>query len=184
MRVFVVGTGRCGSSTFYQACKTISNYTCGHETFVGKVHDFKYPDNHIEVAVQNMQALAYLRREYPNSKFVHLIRERESCIQSLYKQVPEYLSAWAFQMFLLNYRRPSIEIAEWYYDITVNAIRGFSRSICQQDYIEIPTYQMDADWGCFCKQIRADCNFEEAYKILKRKYNPGCNRGRDNYVEV
>lgn len=50
MRVFVLGTGRCGTMTFSKACGHITNYTSGHETH--RLHPERfphYPDNHIEV---------------------------------------------------------------------------------------------------------------------------------------
>ncbi len=176
MRVFVVGTGRCGSSTFYQACKTITNYTCGHETFAGQVHNFEYPDNHIEVAVQNVQALALLQNKYPNSTFVYLIRRSEECIQSLVRQCPEYLKAWAYQVFLTH--EVTEEVATQYYlCINQQIVKA-----CQ-NCVPVRIEDFEWFWPLFTRTIEAVCNNEEAQKILKRRYNPGSNRGRDNYVE-
>jgi hypothetical protein len=82
MRVFVTGTGRCGSVCFKHACEHIENYTCGHETYNGLL---EYPDNHIEINPQFRHNLYTLVKKYPTAKFVHLIREREACINSLLK---------------------------------------------------------------------------------------------------
>lgn len=54
MRVYVVGTGRCGSVTIAAALKeTVTNLTVGHETFAnGHPSNMAYPglpDDHIEV---------------------------------------------------------------------------------------------------------------------------------------
>ena len=51
MNVFVLCTGRCGSTSFAKACEHISNYTCSHESRVGKIGEerIKFPDQHIEV---------------------------------------------------------------------------------------------------------------------------------------
>jgi hypothetical protein len=50
VNVFVLGRGRCGSTTFIRAYKHISNFTSGHETrarLLGEAR-LNYPDHHIE----------------------------------------------------------------------------------------------------------------------------------------
>lgn len=51
MRVFVLRTGRCGSVTFYKACRHIENYSCGHERNMAVLgyNRLEYPNQHIEV---------------------------------------------------------------------------------------------------------------------------------------
>jgi hypothetical protein len=51
MRIFITGTGRCGTKTLANACKHITNYTSGHETRarLPMPNRLNYPDNHIEV---------------------------------------------------------------------------------------------------------------------------------------
>ena len=51
MNVFVLTTGRSGSLTFAEACRHITNFSCGHETRVGLIgaERLAYPDQHIEV---------------------------------------------------------------------------------------------------------------------------------------
>lgn len=80
MRVFVIGTGRCGSVSFFHACKHITNYTVGNETYN---LNLEYPDNHIEVNPQLRLCLSKLIRKYPDSLFVHLIRNENDCVKSL-----------------------------------------------------------------------------------------------------
>jgi hypothetical protein len=82
MRVFVVGTGRCGTTTFYQACRHITNYTCGHETEGFQIPTYEYPNNHIEVSHLNVIALPLLQKRYnpQDTLYVHLIRETDTAI--------------------------------------------------------------------------------------------------------
>lgn len=50
--VFVLCTGRCGSTTlFAQACQHIENYTASHESKIFLLGDkrLEYSQNHIEV---------------------------------------------------------------------------------------------------------------------------------------
>jgi len=93
MRIFVTGTGRCGSVTFSRACRHITNYTVGHEThtnkrdagrMVGDILNLDYPDDHIEVSPQLAIQIPLLRDRYPHAKWVHLIRtDRDACARSL-----------------------------------------------------------------------------------------------------
>ena len=50
MRVFILCTGRTGSTTIIKAARHIKNYTADHESLARKFGEdrFKYPDNHIE----------------------------------------------------------------------------------------------------------------------------------------
>lgn len=80
MRVFVTGTGRCGSVSFREACRYITNYKTGHETNCGLL---EYPDNFIEVSPQLRICTVHLQEKYPDAKWVHLIRSEEACIKSL-----------------------------------------------------------------------------------------------------
>ena len=51
MNVFVLCTGRCGSTTFACACRHIENYTAAHESrsHLAGPERFAYPEDHIEV---------------------------------------------------------------------------------------------------------------------------------------
>ncbi|NWO04465.1 MAG: hypothetical protein HLX50_01800 [Alteromonadaceae bacterium] len=85
MNVFILCTGRCGSTTFSKACKYISNYTASHESrckFIGSGR-FEYPNNHIEVDNRLSWLLGRLDKEFGNSAFyVHLKRNREQVAES------------------------------------------------------------------------------------------------------
>jgi len=80
MRVFVTGTGRCGTVSFSVACKFADNYTVGHESRNGLLC---YPDNHIEVSAHMRCCISHLALKYPDAKWVHLVRAPEPCIKSL-----------------------------------------------------------------------------------------------------
>ena len=78
MNVFVLNTGRCGSTSFIQACRHITNYTALHESrvnLIGKAR-LSYPDNHIEADNRLSWLLGRLDREYADNAFyVHLVRD-------------------------------------------------------------------------------------------------------------
>ena len=54
MNMFVLNTGRCGSTAFVEACKHIMNFSSAYESRAGRIgHDrFAYPENHIEADSQ------------------------------------------------------------------------------------------------------------------------------------
>lgn len=79
MRVFILGTGRCGSKTFVEACKHITNFTCSHERHYHGVHGvarLTYPDHHIEADNRLSWMLGLLEERYGDEPlYVHLQRE-------------------------------------------------------------------------------------------------------------
>ncbi|SFG21061.1 hypothetical protein SAMN05518801_11088 [Novosphingobium sp. CF614] len=91
MNIFVLCTGRCGSRSFVQACKHITNYSAGHETRVRLVgaDKFAYPANHIEADNRLSWHLGRLDDVYGDDAFyVHLHRDRTKVIAS-------YAQRWA-----------------------------------------------------------------------------------------
>jgi hypothetical protein len=91
MNIFVLCTGRCGSKTFVQACRHITNYSAGHETRVRLVgaDKFAYPADHIEADNRLAWHLGRLEATYGDDAFyVHLRRDRAAVIAS-------YAQRWA-----------------------------------------------------------------------------------------
>jgi hypothetical protein len=86
MNVFVLSTGRCGSTTFANACAKIANFSSAHESKNAKhrgtslipYQDLDFPENHIEVDNRLSWFLGTLEKVYGNDAFyVHLLRDRE-----------------------------------------------------------------------------------------------------------
>lgn len=85
MRVFVVGTGRCGSLTFAEACRHIGNYTSAHESRNKAIlRRLDYPDEHIEVDHRLVWFMAPLLYRYgeDGTVWVHLRRDRDATVES------------------------------------------------------------------------------------------------------
>ncbi len=77
MNVFVLCTGRCGSSTFIEACHHIANYTSAHESRSSLLgaERLAYPAQHIEADNRLSWLLGRLDAAYGDSAFyVHLQR--------------------------------------------------------------------------------------------------------------
>ena len=85
MNVFVLCTGRCGSTTFAKACSHITNYTASHESRIGAagITRLDYPPNHIEVDNRLSWFLGRLNERFGNSAFyVHLTRNPDQVAES------------------------------------------------------------------------------------------------------
>lgn len=89
MNIFVLNTGRCGSTTFIAACRHITNYSSAHESrcdVVGAAH-FAYPENHIEADNRLSWFLGRLDKHYGDDAFyVHLTRNAEEAAASFTKR--------------------------------------------------------------------------------------------------
>jgi len=82
MNVFVLNTGRCGSTTFERACRHASNYTTAHESGRSARYSLQYPDNHIEVDNRLAWFLGRLHNMHPTAYYVHLRRDAEAVARS------------------------------------------------------------------------------------------------------
>jgi len=85
MNVFILNSGRCGSTTFIQACRHITNYSAGHETRLRLVGTARlaFPENHIEADNRLSWLLGRLDKTYGDSaRYVHLSRERDATAAS------------------------------------------------------------------------------------------------------
>lgn len=85
MRVFVLGTGKCGTTTWAKACGAITNYTSSHESRCHLIEKRTwYPDQHIECANRLAWFLGTLDRRYGDDPlYVHLTRNRGDVVHSM-----------------------------------------------------------------------------------------------------
>lgn len=175
MNIFVLGTGRCGTLTFYKACQHITNYTCGHETKTKVLGDdrVKFPDNHIEIdnrLVWHLGLLSY--HNSSNNYFIHLRRDRDSVAKSFLKR---------FNAGIMDAYRRGIkggvqgdpkEIALDYVDNVEETTLMFFDYMSMKNRvvfinIEDPKYRFKKFW----KDIGAQGDLEAALKEFDIKHN-------------
>ncbi len=85
MNIFILNSGRCGSTTFIRACSHITNYTALHESRCGMIgaERLNYPANHIEADNRLSWFLGRLDKQYGDEAFyVHLSRKPEATAES------------------------------------------------------------------------------------------------------
>lgn len=85
MNIFILNSGRCGSTTWIKACQHINNYTAAHESRVHLLGKDRtaYPPRHIEADNRLSWFLGRLEQEYgDNAFYVHLSRDRQDTASS------------------------------------------------------------------------------------------------------
>jgi len=167
MNIFVVGTGRCSTVTFNKACSHIINYTSSHETNTSGLlgNNFIYPDNHIEIDPRMSYFLPLLKNKYPNSFWVHLQRERNSCITSLSRR----RSLIKYGCFHLGTNTDNLKLlSEIYYDNTNELIK---KLLADENHIHLWTHELEDSFDIFYNKINAKGDILECKKELKIKYN-------------
>ncbi len=85
MNVFVLSTGRCGSTTFVRACTHITNYTAGHVSRAGMLGSERmaFPKDHIEADARLPWFLGRLDEAFgDDALYVHLTRNDQAVARS------------------------------------------------------------------------------------------------------
>jgi len=85
MNIFVLNTGRCGSTTMIAACAHITNFTSAHESLAHEIGEARlaYPSNHIEADNRLSWFLGRLDATYGDAAwYVHLTRDAGATAQS------------------------------------------------------------------------------------------------------
>ena len=179
MNVFVLCTGRSGSTTFIEACKHITNYTAGHETRA-KIIDhtrFDYPDNHIEADNRLSWFLGVLEEEYGDDAFyVHLIREKDATVQSFgkrWKLKGSIIKAFSEGILMQEGKKlddlSSQQVAELYYD-TVNVnISTFLKNKSKKQVIHLES--IEEGFNQFWEAVEAEGKRSMAINQLSIRHN-------------
>lgn len=179
VNVFILSTGRCGSTTFERACRHISNYTSAHESRAGQLGAARldYPPNHIESDNRLSWFLGRLERQYGDEAFyVHLQRDRLSVARSYAKrQEPGMiLPAYAQGIYLglpTNLQSGALEIALDYVDTVTANIELFLRDKTRRLDIGLETAKRD--FGVFWEAIAAQGDLAAALAEFDVAYNAG-----------
>ncbi|TNG03456.1 MAG: hypothetical protein EP297_00330 [Gammaproteobacteria bacterium] len=172
MNVFILNTGRCGSTTFIKACEHIDNYTSGHESRLkipGKTR-LSYPANHIEADNRLSWLLGRLDQSYGDDAFyVHLSRDKADTVDSFVKRRQMgIIKSWREGVYL-DASTDDRLLAEDYID-TVNAnIRLFLQN--KKHQMQFSLEQARQQFAEFWRLIGAEGNLEQALKEWDIRHN-------------
>ena len=179
MRVFILAPERSGTTTFYKACKHITNYVTSHETnqnSLAKHLNMTYPDNHIEIDNRLVFNLGYLDRFYGDSVFVVLYRPIYKNIYSLMKRFHDRGSIVEGYMDNIIGVRPELASekekhqAAWCYTVsTRNNIRLFLKG--KKDIFTILIEDPEVNFIKFWKFIGAEGDLQAALNEFRVKHN-------------
>ncbi len=181
MRVFILSTGRCGSTTFTRACEHLTNYSSAHESNAGaKLFNerFLYPESHIEADNRLSWFLGELGRRFDGTDclYVHLTRDSEAVSASFRKRWDAHwpggiIGAFAQGVLMTAQEWPEdarIEVCRFYVE-TVNAnITEFLRS---RPSIHVSLENIRDDFASFLERISAEGDLEAAKREWSIRHN-------------
>jgi hypothetical protein len=174
MRVFVLTTGKAGSTTFAAACGQITNYTSAHESRCHLVEGrCEFPDRHIEVANRLAWFLGTLDRLYGDEPlYVHLTRPRKHVIASMEAQWKDGVSLLRAMDCGILQRSPSQEwreLATLTAQTAEDSIALFLRDKSQVVRAALPDLHpgFEEMWG----RIGAEGDLEAAHAELDVRHN-------------
>jgi hypothetical protein len=160
LNVFVLCTGRCGSTTFSRAASHIRNFTAGHEGRVQCLGDDRlcYPSDHIEVDNRLAWMLGRLEESFgPGAFYVHLKRNHEAVARSFDRR-------WGLKFGIISaYRNGILSGAGGAkpYDICVDLVQTMESNI--DAFLADKPLKMDfdlesaeRDWIAFWNAIGAE----------------------------
>lgn len=174
MNVFVLCTGRCGSTTLVEACHHIDNYTAAHESrshLIGESH-FSYEENHIEADNRLAWFLGRLDRTYGDSAFyVHLKRDLKPTAKS-YARRQQFGIIHAYrQGMLMGYDKSidPVELAEDYCKTVTANIDLFLRD--KTNKMDFRLEHAKEDFAVFWDKIGATGDLEAALSAFETNFN-------------
>lgn len=176
MNVFVLNSGRCGSSSFIQACRHIDNYSAGHETRLRMIGPprLDYPDYHIEADNRLSWLLGRLDRRYGVQAFyVHLRRDRGETAASFARRA-EFGIMKAYREGILLGGEPgqtAEALALDYLDSVEANIELFLRD--KPNWMEFRLERARADFAEFWHRIGACGDLAAALAAWDTRHNAG-----------
>lgn len=179
MRVFILCTGRTGSTSFIKACKHISNFSAGHEMLANKFGEkrFDYPDDHIEADNRLSWHLGDLGKKYgDDALYIHLKRNRAKVANSFFKRF--YRTGGIIDAFCEGIRKTPSELlsdemrlqACFDYVDTVNANVEYFISN-KPNTMTMTLENINSDFRVFWDKIEAEGDWERAIEEFNVKHN-------------
>lgn len=173
MNVFVLGTGRCGTTTWAQACSHVSNYTAGHETQCRNWQSrLDYPDNHIEADHRLAFFLGTIDKRWGDeATYIHLTRDAEKVAESWSVRLGEagMMKNWPRAVFYRPKHLDHLQAARIMVQTITDDIELFLRDKTRvvRATIEDPHEGFDTMWS----MIAARGDRRAAHQTLDRVHN-------------
>jgi hypothetical protein len=176
LNVFILCTGRCGSTTFIRACGHLTNYSAGHETrSMPGPERFAYPPDHIEADNRLSWMLGRLHRQFGEEAFyVHLRRDPAAVAAS-------YNKRWAmggtiiqaYDRSILRSDERSLAVVEDMVDTMEANIHLFLDAIPASRSMTLDLETVGDHFPEFLERIGAEGDREAATQEWTRLHNEG-----------
>lgn len=175
--VFVLCTGRCGSVTFVEACRHITNYSSAHESLshaVGAAR-FAYPSVHIEADNRLSWLLGRLDKAYgDNAFYVHLTRDTMATARSFLKRYDSGIMHAYKSSILMGAAKKSADVDPLDFCVdyceTVNAnIESFLRN--KTHTMNFALERAGSDFVEFWERVGAQGDIDSALAQWQTKHN-------------
>lgn len=175
MNVFVLSTGRCGSTTFIEACRHITNFTAAHESRarIAGPDRLKYPDRHIEADNRLSWFLGRLDREFGDRAFyVHLRRDdRKTAASLLNRYHGGIMRAYSAGILMRkNARHEPLTVCLDYCDTVNTNIECFLKD--KSHVLTMTLETAKADFRAFWERIGAEGDLNAALAEWDVRHNP------------
>lgn len=178
--VFVLCTGRCGSTTLAAACHHFTNYTAGHETRSALLGDdrFAYPEKHIEADNRLSWMLGRLDRHFGDAPFfVHLMRDPEKVAQSYSKRYGGIMLAYQGNGIVMGTRETDqLKIARDYCDTVTANIEHFLAT--KPNKMTFHLENGEEDFRRLAEAIGAEGDIEAGAATFRKTMNVGRKRSK------
>jgi hypothetical protein len=172
-RVFVLGTGRCGTLTLSKAFAHATNYTVGHESRANRLEGrLRYPDNHIEVDGRLSWFVGSLVQRYPDAKYLHLVREKAATVDSMVGRQAKSSSMLAAFGDGIVTAGPDFDretASSLVYDTINDNIALLARQSVSYRYLELEN--LDRDFASIWTWVNATGDYASARKELSVRHN-------------
>ena len=175
MNVFVLCTGRCGSTTLIKACSHISNFTAAHESRSSRLGDERlaYADRHIEADNRLSWLLGRLDRAYgDDAYYVHLTRDVRKVAASFVKRYQQgIIKAYRGDGIILGVPEDSdpTRVALDDCDTVDSNIRALLKD--KSHRMDFRLEQWQNDFAAFGTWIGADLDLEAAMAEFRIRHN-------------
>jgi hypothetical protein len=174
VNIFILNTGRCGSTTFIKACEHITNYTSAHESLATSVGEQRlaYSSQHIEADNRLSWFLGRLDRVYgDNALYVYLTRNKQQTVDSFSKRENfGIMQAYKDGILLGGKQEQSAEqIAEDYIETIESNIALFLKDKSNKMNFSLET--AEEDFKMFWNKISAKGDLDAALKEWSTHYN-------------
>lgn len=174
MNIFILNTGRCGSTTFIKACQHITNFTSLHESRASLIGNerLQYPGNHIEADNRLSWFLGRVDKQYgDNAFYVHLSREVSKTAVSFSKREGYGIMKAYKEGILLgaDENQSASDIALDYIDTVESNIELFLKD--KTNTMKFSLESAAEDFNLFWNKIGAEGDIQRALAEWKVNYN-------------